>query len=233
MSILANRRLLVLAIGLALFQLGNGGMLSLLGQKLVATGADATAWTARYVMVAQFVMVPVALFAGSLADRKGRRLLLLAAFLVLPVRALISALIDDPLWLISAEILDGVASGIVGVAVPVVVADLTWGSGRTQTALGLVNAVQGVGGAISAGFGGLMQGWLGWASAFLALGLSGLIALVLVVWLNSTAEDNPRAKRSADAARRFRTRFGRFGSAATAGASNRSETRGASEKTSN
>ncbi len=71
-------------------------------------------------------MVPVALFAGSLADRRGRRQLLMVAFAVLPVRALLSGLIDDPVWLIAAEVLDGVASGIVGVAVPVVVADLTW-----------------------------------------------------------------------------------------------------------
>ena len=139
-TVLSNRKLLVLAVALALFNLGNGGMLTLLGQKLVAAGTDATAWTARYVMVAQLVMIPVALFAGSLADKRGRRKLLLVALAVLPVRAALSAFIDDPVWLISAEILDGVASGIVGVAVPVVVADLTWGSGRTQTALGTVNA---------------------------------------------------------------------------------------------
>ena len=156
-SVLSNRKLMVLAVALALFNLGNGGMLSLLGQKLVAAGTDATAWTARYVMVAQLVMIPVALFAGSLADKRGRRKLLLVALAVLPVRAALSAFIDDPVWLISAEIFDGVASGIVGVAVPVVVADLTWGSGRTQTALGTVNAVQGIGGALSAWYGGLAQ----------------------------------------------------------------------------
>ncbi len=59
----------MLAVALALFQLGNGGMLTLLGQKLVHTTSDPVAWTARYVMVAQLVMVPVALLAGSLADR--------------------------------------------------------------------------------------------------------------------------------------------------------------------
>ncbi len=110
-QVLGNRRLLVLTVALTLFNLGNGGMLSLLGQKLVATAADATTWTARYVMVAQLVMVPVALFAGSLADKRGRRQLLMVAFAVLPVRALLSGLIDDPVWLISAEVLDGVASG--------------------------------------------------------------------------------------------------------------------------
>ena len=194
-SVVGNRKLLVLAVALTLFNLGNGGMLSLLGQKLVATAADATTWTARYVMVAQLVMVPVALFAGSLADRSGRRKLLLVAFAVLPLRALLSAYIDDPVWLISAEILDGVASGIVGVAVPVVVADLTWGSGRTQTALGTVNAVQGIGGALSAWYGGLAQSVLGWSGAFLALGAPALVALALVIWLDATPEPGRRSRR--------------------------------------
>ncbi|MGU3545287.1 MFS transporter [Methylobacterium sp. A52T] len=194
-QVLGNRRLLVLTVALTLFNLGNGGMLSLLGQKLVATAADATTWTARYVMVAQLVMVPVALFAGSLADKRGRRQLLMVAFAVLPVRALLSGLIDDPVWLIAAEVLDGVASGIVGVAVPVIVADLTWGSGRTQTAIGSVNAVQGVGGALSGWYGGLSYGMFGWTGAFLALGLPALIALALVIWLDATPEPGRRSRR--------------------------------------
>jgi MFS family permease len=186
---------MILAVALALFNLGNGGMLTLLGQKLVSMGTDATSWTARYVMVAQLVMIPVALFAGSLADKRGRRKLLLVAFAVLPVRAALSAFIDDPMWLISAEVLDGVASGVVGVAVPVVVADLTWGSGRTQTALGTVNAVQGIGGALSAWYGGLAQSMLGWSGSFLALGAPALIALALVVWLDTTTEPGRRTRR--------------------------------------
>ncbi|GJD66064.1 MFS transporter [Methylobacterium frigidaeris] len=194
-SVLSSRKLMVLALALALFNLGNGGMLTLLGQKLVAAGSDATAWTARYVMVAQLVMIPVALLAGSLADKRGRRKLLLVALAALPVRAALSAFIDDPLWLISAEILDGVASGIVGVAVPVVVTDLTWSSGRTQTALGTVNAVQGIGGALSAWYGGVAQSLVGWTGAFLALSAPALVALALVVWLDATTEPGRRTRR--------------------------------------
>lgn len=196
LAALKNPRLVTFAIALSLFQLGNGGMLTLLGQKLAAAEIDATAWTARYVMVAQGVMIPVAWLAGTYADKRGRRWLLIAACFILPIRALLTAFLNDPVWLISAEILDGIASGIMGVAVPVVVADLTWGSGRTQTALGSVNAIQGVGGAISAGFGGLIQGWLGWKAAFLALGLSGVLALVMVIYINATTEENPRAERT-------------------------------------
>ena len=194
-SVFTNRRLFFLSVALALFNLSNGPMLALLGQKLVSVGADATRWTANYVIVAQLTMIPVALLAGSIADRRGRRQLLLVACAVLPVRAVISAFVDDPLWLVSAEILDGIASGIIGVAVPVVVADLTWGSGRTQTALGTVNAVQGIGGALSAWIGGLAAVHLGWTGAFMALGVPALGALGILIWLEETrgTADEPRS----------------------------------------
>ncbi len=186
LAVLANHRLLLLAAALALFNLGNGTMLSLLGQRLAAEGADATRWTAIYVITAQLTMIPVALWAGSLADKQGRRHLLLVACAALAVRAVLSALVSAPVWLIGAEVLDGVASGLLGVAVPVLVADLTWGSGRTQTALGTVNALQGIGGALSGIFGGLLVGWLGWTGTFLGLAVPAAAALAVALWLEGT-----------------------------------------------
>ena len=186
LAVLANRRLLLLAAALALFNLGNGTMLSLIVQRLVVTGADATRWTAIYVMIAQVTMIPVALWAGSLADTQGRRHLLLIACVALVTRAVISALVTAPTWLIAAEVLDGVGSGLLGVAVPVLVADLTWGSGRTQTALGTVNGLQGIGGALSGLFGGLLVQWLGWTGAFLALAIAAGAALAVALWLEET-----------------------------------------------
>ena len=186
LAVLGNRRLMLLAVSLALFNLGNGTMLSLVAQRLVATHIGAASWLATYVMVAQVTMIPVALWAGSVADRRGRRHLLLFAFAALVLRAVLSATITAPAWLIPAEILDGVASGLIGVAVPVLVADLTWGSGRTQTALGAVNTVQGIGGALSGAVGGLMADWFGWTGGLLALGVPAVLALVMALWLEET-----------------------------------------------
>ena len=188
-AVLANRGLLLMAAALGFFNLGNGSMLALMGQRMVAEGRDAITWTAVYVVVAQLTMVPVALWAGALADRQGRRRLLLLACAVLPVRALLTAFVSDPYWLVLAEILDGVASAVIGVAVPVIVADLTWGSGRTQTALGTVNAIQGIGGALSSLVGGLLANWLGWTGALLALAVPAVLAFVLALRLEETAED--------------------------------------------
>ncbi len=188
LRVLANRRLVIVTVALTLFALSNGSMLPLLGQKLVATGHPALRWTAAYVIIAQLTMIPVALWAGSLADRRGRRHLLLLACVALVARAVLSALVDNPYWLIGAEVLDGIGSGVLGVAVPVLVADLTWTTGRTQTALGAVNAVQGAGGALSGVTGGLLVNWLGWTGAFLALAVPVAVALALAWWLEETRE---------------------------------------------
>lgn len=187
--VFTNRRLFLISVALAFFNLGNGTMLGLIGQRMVSEGLDATGWTATYVVVAQLTMIPVALWAGSLADRRGRRQLLLLACAVLPVRALICAFVSDPYWLVAVEVLDGIASGVIGVAVPVLVADLTWGTGRTQTALGVVNAVQGLGGALSGVFGGYLATSLGWTVTFLALAASAGVALVLALWVQETDAD--------------------------------------------
>jgi MFS family permease len=185
-QVIGNRRLILLASALALFNLANGYMLSLVGQRLVATGHDATGWIAAYVITAQLTMVPVALWAGARARQAGRRRLLLIACMVLPARALFCAVVTDPRGLIAAEVLDGISSGLIGVAVPVVVADLTWGSGRTQTALGALNALQGLGGALSGLFGGMLVSLLNWNAAFLALAVPAVAAAALALYLQET-----------------------------------------------
>ncbi|MBE7203004.1 MAG: MFS transporter, partial [Parafilimonas terrae] len=60
---------------------------------------------------------------------------------------------------------------------------------------GSVNAVQGVGGALSGWFGGLSYSLFGWTGAFLALGVPALFALGLVIWLDATPEPGRRRKR--------------------------------------
>ena len=187
-EVLSNPRLLLLAAALALFNLANGYMLSLVGQRLVATGHNATGWIAVYVIVAQFTMIPVALWAGLRADQAGRRRLLLIACLALPLRALFCATVTDPWALMAAEVLDGVSSGLVGVAVPLVVADLTWGSGRTQTALGALNSLQGLGGALSGLVGGTLVSLLNWNEAFLALAVPAVAAAGLALWLEESRD---------------------------------------------
>jgi MFS family permease len=183
-QVLADRRLLALGFALLLFHLGNAAMLPLLGQRIAAAGSgDGTRWMAACIIVAQLAMVPVAIVAGRAAYRFDRAWLLLAACLVLPIRGVMAALAHDPVWLVPIQILDACGAGTLGVAVPVLVADLTWGTGRTQSALGIVATLQGIGAALSSTLGGLLATWFGWEAAFLGLTLPAVLALGLAMRL--------------------------------------------------
>src|SRR4029077_19331022 len=70
-TLATSKPLLVLAMTLLLFHLGNAAMLPLLGQSLVAGGAgDPSAFTGATVVVAQITMVPMAIFAARLAEAR-------------------------------------------------------------------------------------------------------------------------------------------------------------------
>lgn len=192
--VLADRRLLALGFALLLFHLGNAAMLPLLGQRMASVGrGDATRWMAACVIVAQLAMVPVAIIAARAADRIDRVWLLLFACLVLPVRGVIAAVAQDPLWLGPIQILDACGAGTLGVAVPILVADLTWGSGRTQTALGGVTMLQGIGAALSTTLGGLLAAHLGWEAAFLGLTVPAALAIVLALALRGHSSSKAAA----------------------------------------
>lgn len=182
--VLGDRRLLGLGIALLLFHLGNAAMLPLLGQRMAAIGhGDATRWMAACVVVAQLAMVPIAIIAGRAAERINRVWLLLAACLVLPIRGAMAAVAHDPVWLVPIQVLDACGAGTLGVAVPILVADFTWGSGRTQSALGVVATLQGIGAALSTTLGGLLAARFGWGAAFIGLTVPAVFAVGLSVRL--------------------------------------------------
>jgi predicted MFS family arabinose efflux permease len=82
------------------------------------------------------VVTFLASWAGRKAGTWGRKPLLLIAFGVLPVRAVLYTLTENTSALVAIQILDGVAAAIFGVVSVLVIADLTQGSGRFNLTLG-------------------------------------------------------------------------------------------------
>ena len=145
-ALLKNRRLIVFAVSVALFQFANGPLMPLAAQKLAfAHPKEATAMMSFCVVVAQAVMVPIAILVGRKADQWGRKPLFLAAFIVLPIRAFLYIFSDDPFWILGVQLLDGVGAGIFQALSPLVIADIMRGTGRFNLAQGAVGAVQGAG----------------------------------------------------------------------------------------
>jgi MFS family permease len=191
--LLTCRPLLVYGFCALLFHFANAPLLPLVGQKLAATHKDiATAMMSACIIVAQLIMLPIALVVGRHADRIGRRPILIAGFAILPVRAVLYTVSDDAAWLIGVQLLDGIGAGIFGAITPLVIADLMRGTGRFNMAQGAVATLQGIGAASSGLAAGVVVDRLGYGAAFLSLGTAAAVALLaLLLFMPETATREP------------------------------------------
>jgi len=186
--LLENRPLLIFAGCVVLFHFANAAMLPLVGQKLaLANEGLGTTLMAACVVIAQLVMIPAALIVGAKADDWGRKPLFLAGFFILTLRGALYPVSDDPYWLVGVQALDGVGAGIFGALFPVVVADLTRGTGRFNVSQGAIATALGLGAALSATFAGLIVVTAGYSAAFLALAaIAGFGLLIYAAFMPET-----------------------------------------------
>ncbi|KQN31444.1 MFS transporter [Sphingomonas sp. Leaf34] len=182
-TLLENRSLMIFALTAFLFHLANAAMLTSVSQLLARTvGKDqATSLTAACIVAAQLVMVPVAILVGRHTDRWGTKPLFLVAFAFLAARGALYTVSDNPWWLVGVQALDGVGAGIFGALFPVVIADLTKGTGRFNVSQGAVASAQGLGAALSATLAGAIIVWAGYTASFLTLATIAALGLGLYV----------------------------------------------------
>ncbi len=183
-AFLRHRPLWCFGLACALFHLGNAAMLPLLNQRLAATVPDSSPllWTGIAIVVAQLTMVPVALWV-SRSRKWDLQVFIYIAICALPVRGMIAWAIPDAWANIPVQVLDGIAAGALGVATPLMVERYVRGSGRYNTALGLVMTMQGVGAAMSPAVANTVVGAGGhFGLAFAVLAGCALLALP-VFWM--------------------------------------------------
>lgn len=192
-ALLANRKLQLLALLAAIFHLANAAMLTSVGQQLThIVGKDsATSLVAVCIVAAQCVMVPVAILVGRKADVLGRKPIFLFAFAVLAIRGVLYTFSDSPYYLVAVQLLDGIGAGIYGALMPVIVADLTRGSGRFNVSQGAIATAQGLGAAISATIAGIIIVRFGYAAAFTTLAAIAGLGFVLYLLLMPETRDHP------------------------------------------
>jgi MFS family permease len=175
--------LLIFTAAITLFHLANAAMLPLLGQKLAQSHPSAASLViASCIITAQIVMVPMAMLVGHKADTWGRKPIFLAAFAALPIRGFLYTLSQDPYYLVSIQILDGIGAGIFGALFYIVVADLTQGTGHYNLALGVTSTCWGLGAALSHLTAGFIVDHADYNAAFLCLAGVALMAFLLF-WL--------------------------------------------------
>ena len=117
----------------------------------------------------QLIVAIIAPGIGQLAVLKGRRPVLLLGFAALPARAAILAFNSDPAIIVAAQMLDGLCAAVLGVLVPLSLADISRGTGRFNLAQGIVATATGIGAAVSTTLAGYLAHRFGTPIAFLGL----------------------------------------------------------------
>jgi predicted MFS family arabinose efflux permease len=179
--LMRQRPLLIFAGAAVLLQLANAAMLPLMAGVVTTRSSQ---WAP--VLIAACIIVPQAIVAlsspsvGRLAQRFGRRPLLLAGFAALTIRGLLFATVTDPYALVVVQAFDGITAAVFSVMTPLVVADIAFGSGHFNLAQGVVGTATGIGASLSTVLAGYVADHFGGSTAFIGLASIGAIALVMV-----------------------------------------------------
>jgi MFS family permease len=154
-ALLSDRRLLVFSACILLFQLANAAMLPLMGGILAdRCGAWAASFIGACTVVPQLVVIATSPLVARAADWWGRRRLLLLCFVAVAVRGALFAVVREPGIVIAVQTLDGISAAVLGILVPLVVADIMADSGQFNLALGTVGTAVGIGAAMSTSLAG-------------------------------------------------------------------------------
>jgi predicted MFS family arabinose efflux permease len=180
--LLKHKALLVLALALALFHLGNAAIVPLYSLAAVADGqANGPSFVATTVVIAQGVMIVTSLIAMKVASKRNYWPVILVSFMFLPIRGVLAFFVTGWWGVVPMQVLDGIGTGLQTVAVPGMVARSLNGTGRINLGQGAVITVQGVGASLSPALGGWIAQWIGYGPTFLLLGGFGLASMAL--WL--------------------------------------------------
>jgi predicted MFS family arabinose efflux permease len=189
-ALFRDRPLVIFLICSVMFHFANAAMLPLLGEMLAkGRGRSSMMFMSACVVTTQLVITMLASWSGRNAGSWGRKPLLLIAFGVLPVRAVLYTLTHHTVALVAIQILDGVGAGIFGVVSVLVIADLTRGTGRFNLTLGAISTAVGVGAALSQTIAGSIVHHFSFNIGFLFLGAVALAAFAILYFLMPETRD--------------------------------------------
>ncbi|WP_428531301.1 MFS transporter [Rhodopila sp.] len=193
-QIFADPTLHVFAAAVVLFQLANAALLPIALSGLTRGGGAPGLVVSATIIVPQIVTALLAPWAGTLAQRIGRRPVLMVGFAAVPLRALLFAVVPGALPLTVLQALDGVSAAVFGLMLPLIAADLTRRTGFLNLAIGALGLASGLGATCAT----LIAGWIGTrfgeATTFLLLAAVGVTAVGLLgIAMPETRRPRPAA----------------------------------------
>jgi predicted MFS family arabinose efflux permease len=176
-----DRPLVLFQVCAVMFHFANAAMLPLLGEMLArGRGRSSMLFMSACVITTQLVVTLLASWSGRKAGSWGRKPLMLMAFGILPLRAVLYTLTANTALLVAIQVMDGIAAAIFSVVSVLVIADLTRGTGRFNLTLGAVTTAVGIGAALSQVIAGSIVHHAGFRAGFLFLAAVALAAFAIL-----------------------------------------------------
>lgn len=147
--------------------------------KLFAISADDVSWLITATLLTSAVATPV---VARLADMYGKRLMMIVCIVLMAAGSLVAALSAGSfVLLIIGRALQGFSAALIPVGISILRDELP--RERVASAIALMSATLGIGGALGLPLGGLLFNSYGWSSVFWLSVLVGAALLVAVVWV--------------------------------------------------
>ncbi|MEA3152020.1 MAG: hypothetical protein QOD56_2959, partial [Gammaproteobacteria bacterium] len=182
LSVLADRRLLIFCACAMLFTFANAPLLMLVSGTLTAKGSNPSLLIAACIVLPQIIVAFASPSVGRVAERYGRRIVLMVGFGMLPLRCLLFTATQNPTLLVAVQALDGIAAACFGIMVPLIVSDVAGRTGHFNLSLGAVGFGIGIGGTLSTPAAGWLADHFGTRMAFYGLLAISLVAVLLVAF---------------------------------------------------
>jgi predicted MFS family arabinose efflux permease len=179
-KIFAEPALHIFAAAAVLFQFANAALLPVALNGLTHRGGASGEVISATIVVPQIIAALLAPRAGALAQRIGRRPVLMFGFAAVPLRALLFAMLPGGVPLVVFQALDGVSAAVFGLMLPLIAADVTKSTGFLNLAIGALGLAAGLGATFSTVAAGWIGDRLGEPLTFLVLASVGTAAVALL-----------------------------------------------------
>jgi MFS family permease len=194
LRVLADRRLVIFCGCAMLFTFANSPMLMLMSGTMTAKVGNPSLLVAACIVVPQIIVALASPAVGRLAERRGRRIVLIIGFSMLPLRGLLFAVSTNPTLVVAVQALDGIGGACFGIMVPLIVSDVAARTGHFNLSLGFVGFAIGIGATVSTTSAGWLADHFGIRVAFFFLAAVGIAAVALVSAAMPETRPTPEAQ---------------------------------------